>query len=127
MSASRELTEIASKLQSVIDTLTSLDTAFTTTTTAAAIPSLIDRDRDAMSVMPEALKRFMDIVCKLERDFKRVIKEDIDLGAITTYAGSVFNPQKIPVVQVLHCIISDMDMVSSNCFIHSSILHVYIN
>ena len=123
MSASRELTEIASKLQSVIDTLTSLDTAFTTTD-AAAIPSLIDRDRDAMSVMPEALKRFVDIVSKLERDFKRVIKEDIDLGAITTYAGSVFNPQKIPVVQVLHCIISDMDMVSSTCFTHLSILHV---
>lgn len=122
MSASRELTEIASKLQSVIDTLTSLDTAFTTA--AAAIPSLNDQDKHAMSVMPEALKRFMDVVCKLERDFQRVIKENINLGAITTYAGSVFNPQKIPVVQVLHCIISDMDMVSSNCFTHFSILHV---
>lgn len=123
MSASRELTEIASKLQSVIDTLTSLDTAFTTAA-AAAIPSLNDQDKHAMSVMPEALKRFMDVVCKLERDFQRVIKENINLGAITTYAGSVFNPQKIPVVQVLHCIISDMDMVSSNCFTHFSILHV---
>ena len=122
MSASRELTEIASKLQSVIDTLTSLDTAFTTA--AAAIPSLNDQDKHAMSVMPEALKRFMDVVCKLERDFQRVIKENINLGAITTYAGSVFNPQKIPVVQVLHCIISDMDMLSSNCFTHFSILHV---
>ena len=122
MSASRELTEIASKLQSVIDNLTSLDTAFTTA--AAAIPSLNDQDKHAMSVMPEALKRFMDVVCKLERDFQRVIKENINLGAITTYAGSVFNPQKIPVVQVLHCIISDMDMVSSNCFTHFSILHV---
>lgn len=123
MSASRELTEIASRLQSVIDTLTSLDTTFTTTD-AASIPSLTDQDKHAMSVMPEALKRFMDIVCKLERDFKRVIEEDINLGAITTYAGSVFNPQKIPVVQVLHCIISDMDMVSSNCFTRFSILHV---
>lgn len=40
-----------------------------------------------------------------------VIAKGLELGNITSYAGSVFNPQDIPVAQMTLCVISDMEMV----------------
>ena len=48
----------------------------------------------------------------LYNEWQHVTNNEVDLGNILSYDGSVFKPQEIPYVHIVHCVISDIEMVS---------------
>lgn len=62
--------------------------------------------------LKEALENTSKLLQNWEKEWHdKVVTKGLDLGSITSYAGSVFNPQEIPVAQMTLCVISDMEMV----------------
>jgi hypothetical protein len=81
-----------------------------------------ERDMEIITMLPKGMEELKDLLKCMEDDWKCVIEDKVDLGTITSYDGSIFNPQQIPLVQIIHCIISDtlmllkdtMDILTSN-------------
>ena len=118
--------EIAQKLLSLQQISATLRESFTIIKSdianGTAGTSYNPEDTKALSALPDALEEYQSLLKSLSEDWSRLILTNTDLGTITSYDGSVFNPQEISLVHVIHCIICDMEMVSSR---YSLSLHAY--
>lgn len=110
--------EVSQKLYSLIQSTDSLQNFFSQSYESSQI---LPADREVLKVLPTALGQYKLLLESLSDEWRKIIEANVDLGTVTSYEGSVFNPQEIPLVQVVHCIVSDMDMVRS----HSSTVHIY--
>ena len=108
--------EIAQKLLSLQQISATLRESFTIIKSdianGTAATSYNPEDTKALSALPDALEEYQSLLKSLSEDWSRLILTNTDLGTITSYDGSVFNPQEISLVHVIHCIICDMEMVS---------------
>ncbi|XP_019854385.1 PREDICTED: uncharacterized protein LOC109583460 [Amphimedon queenslandica] len=68
-------------------------------------------DLQAISVLPETLYQYSQLLNNLSEEWDKLLLTSDDLGTVTSYDGSVFNPQEVSLVLVIHCIISDMEML----------------
>ena len=83
-----------------------------TTDPAGSNPGLTPSDIEAISVLPETLGQYSLLLNNLSEEWDKLLTTSDGLGTVTSYDGSVFNPQEISLVLVIHCIVSDMEMVS---------------
>ena len=109
--------EVAEKISSIQEISTNLKQTLSkikediTTDTAGSSPGLTPSDREAISALPETLYQYSQLLNNLSEEWDKLLLTSDGLGTVTSYDGSVFNPQEISLVLVIHCIISDMEMV----------------
>ena len=111
---------VAKKLQALLEGVAELRGSISMK--GRDIADVCPPDVKALSALPDALEEYQSLLKSLSEDWSRLILTNTDLGTITSYDGSVFNPQEISLVHIIHCIICDMEMVSSR---YSLSLHAY--
>ena len=105
-----EVQEIAIKLQNILQISQQLQEIFSSNferTNGIAV-----EDIKSLMMMPTAIKEYSEVIKHLYNEWQHVMDNGVDLGNILSYDGSVFKPQQIPYVHVVHCVISDIEMVS---------------
>ncbi|XP_003388042.2 PREDICTED: uncharacterized protein LOC100634323 [Amphimedon queenslandica] len=109
--------EVAEKISSIQEISTNLKQTLSkikegiTTDPAGTTPGLTPSDIEAISVLPETLHQYSQLLNNLSEEWDKLLLTSDGLGTVTSYDGSVFNPQEVSLVLVIHCIISDMEML----------------
>ena len=61
-------------------------------------------DIKSLMTMPTAMKEYSEVIKHLYNEWQHVTNNEVDLGNILSYDGSVFKPQEIPYVHIVHCV-----------------------
>ena len=102
---------ISQKLRTLYEGVSKLQSSIPKDVDLRGLDICLD-DIEAISVLPEALGQYSLLLNNLSEEWDKLLTTSDDLGTVTSYDGSVFNPQEISLVLVIHCIVSDMEMVS---------------
>jgi hypothetical protein len=69
-------------------------------------------DSEVWPAMPETTQRLMSLCENWYKHWKEQLTDKgTELGTVTSYVGSVFKPEEIPVAQILLCVLGDMEMM----------------
>ena len=105
-----EVQEIAIKLQNVLQISQQLQEMFSSNYDHTN--DIATEDIKSLMTMPTAMEEYSEVIKHLYNEWQHVLDNGVDLGNTLSYDGSVFKPQEIPYVHVVHCVISDIEMVS---------------
>ena len=100
--------EITNTFNSITVVLNSLLEQFTTLSLQD-----VTNNSKMFLLMSDTTKKLISIIQDWEQQWSSIVESKIDLGTITVYNGSIFKPQCIPVLQLLHHVLSDIYKVSS--------------
>ena len=108
-----EMKEIAVKLQNILQISQQLQEIFSSNSGQyQSNNEIATEDIKSLMTMPTAMKEYSEVIKHLYNEWQHVTNNEVDLGNILSYDGSVFKPQEIPYVHIVHCVISDIEMVS---------------
>ena len=105
-----EVQEIAIKLQNILQISQQLQEMFSSNYDHTN--EIATEDIKSLMTIPTAMKEYGELIKHLYNEWQHVMDNGVDLGNILSYDGSVFKPQMIPYVHVVHCVISDIEMVN---------------
>ena len=98
-----EVKDIANTLDNIAVLLNKMESQFNT----------LDFSNDkTTSSISDALRRLNNMVLSWQEQWSGAMINNVDLGTVTVYEGSIFKPQSIPVTQLLHSVLSDVHQVS---------------
>ena len=107
--SSQEVIEIGDKFKSSSELLKNIESNLSNVTNVEG------KDKEAHEALPVVVGRLSQLSAEWYQQWAKILLETgADLGTITSYVGSVFKPQEIPVAQMILCVVSDMEMASLN-------------